>query len=311
MNSSQGSQARIAVLGSLNMDVVLCVAQMPQRGETVHGTSLSYIPGGKGGNQAVACARHGAQVSLFGSVGQDEHGNTLRRALIDDGVDVAHVAVQHDLPTGSAVVMVEADGSNRIAVIPGANAAVELPEAALSETLAAAQYLVMQFETPLAAIERAMALAQAAGCKVVLNPSPVKAVPAHWWPQIDMLVVNEHEAAELSGLTVTDADSALAAARHFLQLGVAQVVVTMGSQGALALNAAGHSVHPAPKVAVVDTTSAGDTFLGTMLTRLGEGASLPDAVQWGILAASLCICRAGAQPSIPERAEVEAAAGND
>jgi ribokinase len=299
----QSSKTRIIVLGSLNMDVVLRLDSMPARGETVHAQSLSYIPGGKGGNQAVACVRHGAQVALVGCVGRDAHGDVLRNALAADGVDVSHVAVHDGEATGSAVVMVEADGSNRIAVIPGANALAALP-AHFAQVLAQADYLVVQFETPLDVLDSAIAMAHQNNCKVVLNPSPVKAVPSQWWPLIDTLVVNEHEAAELSGMAVVDADTAQRAAQHFLGLGVRQVVVTMGSQGALALNAQGHSVHPAPQVNVVDTTSAGDTFLGTMVTRLGEGCTLPHAVEWGIKAAALCIGRAGAQPSIPQRSEV-------
>lgn len=302
---TQSSKTRIVVLGSLNMDVVLRLDTMPERGETVHAQALGYIPGGKGGNQAVACARHGAQVALVGAVGLDAHGDELRQALEQDGVDVSLVAVHEGVATGSAVVMVEQDGSNRIAVIPGANAKADVPPN-LGEVLAQSDFLVVQFETPLDVLGRAIALAQTVGCKVVLNPSPVKAVPADWWPLIDTLVVNEHEAAELSGMAVTEASSALRAAQHFLALGVARVVVTLGSQGALALDATGHSVHPAPQVHVVDTTSAGDTFLGTMTARLGEGCSLARSVEWAIKAAALCIGRAGAQPSIPQRSEVEA-----
>lgn len=301
---TQSSKTRIVVLGSLNMDVVLRLDTMPARGETVHAQDLSYIPGGKGGNQAVACVRHGGQVALVGCVGRDAHGDVLRNALAADGVDVSHVAVHDSVATGSAVVMVEQDGSNRIAVIAGANACAELP-ANFAEVLAQSDFLVVQFETPLDVLDRAIAMAHQAGCKVVLNPSPVKAVPGHWWPMIDTLAVNEHEAAELSGMAVEDADSALRAAQYFLAQGVGRVVVTMGSQGALALDASGHSAHPAPKVNVVDTTSAGDTFLGTMVTRLGEGCSLAHAVEWAIKAAALCIGRAGAQPSIPQRCEVD------
>lgn len=302
--STQSSKTRITVLGSLNMDVVLRLQHMPARGETVHAQDLSYIPGGKGGNQAVACARHGAQVALVGCVGRDAHGEVLRSALVADGVDVCNVAVHDGVATGSAVVMVEADGSNRIAVIAGANACADVP-ANFAALLAHTDYLVVQFETPLPVLDRALAAAHQAGCKVVLNPSPVKAVPSHWWTMVDTLVVNEHEAAELSGMAVSDADSALRAAQYFLAQGVGRVVVTMGSQGALALDASGHSVHPAPRVNVVDTTSAGDTFLGTMVTRLGEACTLAHAVAWAIQAAALCIGRAGAQPSIPQRNEVQ------
>lgn len=302
--TTQSSKTRIVVLGSLNMDVVLRLAHMPARGETVHAQDLSYIPGGKGGNQAVACARHGAQVALVGCVGRDAHGEVLRNALLADGVDVSNVAVHDGVATGSAVVMVEADGSNRIAVIAGANAQADLP-ANFAALLQQSDFLVVQFETPLDVLERAIVAAHQVGCKVVLNPSPVKAVPSSWWPLVDTLVVNEHEAAELSGMAVADAATAVHAARYFLAQGVSRVVVTMGSQGALALDASGHSVHPAPQVPVIDTTSAGDTFLGTMTTRLGEGCTLAQSVQWAISAASLCIGRAGAQPSIPQRTEVQ------
>ena len=302
--TKQSSKTRIVVLGSLNMDVVLRLDSMPARGETVHAQSVSYIPGGKGGNQAVACARHGADVALLGCVGRDAHGEVLRNALAADGVDVSHVTVRDGVPTGTAVVMVEADGSNRIAVIAGANAQADLPPN-FAAMVSQSDFLVVQFETPLELLERAMAVAHQAGCKVVLNPSPVKAVPSQWWPMVDTLVVNEHEAAELSGMAVMDNATALRAAQHFLAQGVQRVVVTMGSQGALALDASGHSVHPAPAVNVVDTTSAGDTFLGTMVTRLGEGCTLAHAVEWSIKAAALCIGRAGAQPSIPQRSEVD------
>lgn len=165
------NKTRIVVLGSLNMDVVLRCDTMPARGETVHAQSLSYIPGGKGGNQAVACARHGAQVALVGAVGRDAHGEELRNALVLDGIDVSHVAVHDGVATGSAVVMVEQDGSNRIAVIPGANALADLP-ASFAETLKASDFLVVQFETPLDVLDRAMAVAHAVGCRWCSTPRP-------------------------------------------------------------------------------------------------------------------------------------------
>ena len=307
LNETMGNPAaaRIAVLGSLNMDVVLNLQRMPQCGETVHAQGLQYVPGGKGGNQALACARHGAQVVLFGCVGRDAHGNTLRTTLQQGGVEVGYVQVHDSVPTGTAVVMVEPDGSNRIAVVAGANAVAELPMPSFVAALTGAQYLVLQLESPLELLDRAIKVAHAAGCKVVLNPSPVQDLPAHWWPMLEMLVLNEHEAQQLSGIVVVDEDSALRAARHLQAQGVAQVVITLGAMGVVALDASGYCIHPAIKVEVVDTTSAGDTFLGTLLTRLGEGMALGTAVQWGIRAASLCVGRRGAQPSIPQRSEVE------
>lgn len=302
--------AHVAVVGSLNMDVVLTLERVPQAGETVMAQGLRYVPGGKGGNQAVACVRHGAHVTLFGSVGRDHHGNTLRLALHGDGVDVDQVSVHEGVPTGSAVVLVEPNGQNRICVVPGANACVTLLEEALLNTLVQADYLVLQFETPPAVVEQALQAAHSAGCRVVLNPSPVRALPDGWWQLVHTLVVNEVEAAALSGQRVDGPDAAAQAAHALLARGVQQVVVTLGAQGAVALcgtvQPPAISLHPAPAVQVVDTTAAGDTFLGAMVTRLAEGCPLHLAVDWGIRAASLCIGVAGAQPSIPTRAQVDA-----
>lgn len=303
--------AHVAVVGSLNMDVVLSLAQVPQAGETVLAQQLRYVPGGKGGNQAVACARHGAHVTLFGCVGRDHHGNTLRLSLLDDGVDMEYVGVSESASTGTAVILVEANGQNRICVVPGANAELVLPEEALLLVLAQADFVLLQFETSDAVVEQVMEAAHSVGCRVVLNPSPVRAAPAHWWPRVHTLVVNEHEATAFTGVHVDAPRAAIQAAQVLLTRGVHQVVVTLGAQGAVAVDGTQQppqvSQHPAPLVPVVDTTAAGDTFLGAMVTHLAEGSTLADAVPWGIRAASLCIGKAGAQPSVPTRAQVEAA----
>lgn len=302
--------AHVAVVGSLNMDVVVALAQVPKAGETVLAQQLRYVPGGKGGNQAVACARHGARVTLFGCVGRDHHGNTLRLALLDDGVDMEYVSVSEGVATGAAVILVEANGQNRICVVPGANAKLALPDEALLLVLAQADFLLLQLETPDAVVEHALEAAHSVGCRVVLNPSPVRAVPAHWWPRVHTLVVNEHEAAAFSGLPVDSPRAAIQAGQVLLARGVRQVVVTLGAQGAVAVDGTHQppqvTQHAAPVVPVVDTTAAGDTFLGAMVTHLAEGSSLAAAVPWGIRAASLCIGKAGAQPSIPTRAQVTA-----
>lgn len=307
--------AQVTVVGSLNMDVVLTLERVPQPGETITAQALRYVPGGKGGNQAVACVRHGAQVQLFGCVGRDHHGNTLRLALHGDGVNVDHVGVHEGVATGSAVILVEPSGQNRICVVPGANAEVALPEEDFLNAVVQSDYLVLQFETPAAVVEEALHAAHSAGCRVVLNPSPVRAVPDAWWPLVHTLVVNEIEAAAFSGMAVDGPQAAERAARALLAHGVRQVVVTLGAQGAVAVcGTAGHAAapvlsrHPAPQVPVVDTTAAGDTFLGAMVTHLAEGSTLAEAVDWGVRAASLCIQAAGAQPSIPRRAQVEALA---
>ncbi|WP_370680262.1 ribokinase [Comamonas sp. GB3 AK4-5] len=301
--------AHMAVVGSLNMDLVLTLERMPQAGETVLAQTLQSTPGGKGGNQALACARQGAEVTLFASVGRDQPGNQLRLALHAAGINVEHVAVQESVPTGTAVVMVEPGGENRICVVAGANAELVLPEEALLYALAQADFLLLQLEVPDAVVLQALQAAHSAGCRVVLNPSPVRMLPAAWWPLVHTLVVNAQEAAALTGLEVDGPAAAQQTCQALLARGVQQVVLTLGAQGAVAGVARGSPRHHAAlDLPVVDTTGAGDSFLGAMVTRLAEGDSLADAVDWGIRAASLCMGKAGAQPSIPTRAQVEALA---
>ena len=294
----------LVVLGSLNMDVVVRVPQAPAAGETLHGRSIDHLPGGKGGNQAVGCARQGGAVRMLGCVGADAHGTALRDALARDGIDTCGVHVEAATPTGVALVMVEDSGQNRIVVIPGANAAVQVDPAALRTQLGGAAFLVLQFETPLEQVGLAMDVAAQAGCKVLLNPSPMQALPEAFWPRIDTLVVNELEAQMLSGLPVTGIADATVAARALLSRGPVRVVVTLGGEGAVAADADGCRHHPALRVKAVDTTAAGDTFLGALAVSLARGEPFDAAVQLGIRAAALCIGRPGAQPSIPSRDEV-------
>ena len=303
-SAASGQPPRIVVLGSLNMDLVLRVPHAPAAGETLLGHSIATIPGGKGANQAVSCAREGARVQMVGCVGADAHGQALRAALEQDGIDTAGLRDIADTPTGTALVMVEDSGQNRIVMIPGANAQIEVDEAALAAQLHGAAFLVTQFETPMAQVERAIAAAAAAGCKVLLNPSPVQPIAARLWARIDTLVVNEIEAEALSGLPVPGPREAALAGQALRARGVARVVVTLGARGAVAIDAAGARHHPAPPVRAVDTTAAGDTFLGALAVALGEGQSFDEAVRLGIRAAALCITQPGAQPSIPRRAAV-------
>lgn len=291
----------IVVVGSLNMDLVLRVPHAPGAGETLLGRSIASLPGGKGANQAVGCARQGARVRMAGCVGADAHGQALREALEQDGIDTAGLQTVDTAPTGTALVMVEDDGQNRIVVVPGANDCVRIDAAALARQLDGAAFLVAQFETPPDQVALAIGVAHRAGCKVLLNPSPVQSFADALWPQIDTLVVNEVEASALSGRPTDDLPQVAAAARALRGRGVARVVVTLGARGAVAADAAGARHHPAPVVQAVDTTAAGDTFLGALATALGEGRALDDAVRLGIRAAALCITRPGAQPSIPLR----------
>jgi ribokinase len=301
-SSTSSSQApRIVVLGSLNMDLVLRVPHAPAAGETLLGHSIANIPGGKGANQAVSCAREGGQVQMIGCVGDDAHGQSLRQALERDGIDTAALRTVAGEPTGTALILVEDSGQNRIVMIPGANARFEIDEAALKQQVQGAAFLVTQFETPMDQVARAIAVAHGAGCKVLLNPSPVQAIAEPLWPQIDTLVVNEIEAQTLCGQSADSPQEAAQAGQALRAKGIARVVVTLGARGAVAVDADGARHHPAPKVQAVDTTAAGDTFLGALAVALGEGQPFDEAVRLGIRAAALCIQQPGAQPSIPQR----------
>ncbi|MDH6591398.1 ribokinase [Variovorax sp. TBS-050B] len=292
---------RIVVLGSLNMDIVLRVPHAPAAGETLLGRSIDHIPGGKGANQAVSCAREGGQVAMIGCVGDDANGRALCAALEADGIDTAALRTTTAAPTGTALILVEDGGQNRIVMVPGANAAVDLDAAALRAQLQGAAFLVTQFETPMDQVERAISAAHAAGCKVLLNPSPMQPIAAPLWPRIDTLVVNELEARALCGQAADSPQEAALAGRALRAEGIARVVVTLGARGAVAIDDDGARHHPAPQVQAVDTTAAGDTFLGALAVALGEGASFDEAVRLGIRAAALCIQQPGAQPSIPRR----------
>ncbi len=303
-DSAPGPAPRIAVVGSLNMDLVLQVARAPEAGETVLADGLHLVPGGKGGNQAVACARQGASVHLFGRLGDDGYGRTLRAALKADGID--HTGVQTDLgtTTGVAAITVEATGQNRIVVVPGANGRFVLDASALDGALHGAAGLVLQFEIPLPEVLAAAERAHAADCPVVLNPSPIQPLPETLWPLLHTLVVNEVEAAALAGVAVDTPQDAAAAAQALRGRGPAQVVVTLGAAGAVAADADGCRHHPGMSVRAVDTTAAGDTFLGALAVALARGESLDAGVRHGIRAAALCVTQHGAQPSIPTRAAV-------
>lgn len=296
---------RIVVVGSLNMDVVCEVARVPDAGETVLGRRASFVPGGKGANQAVAAARLGADVTLVGRLGNDPFGTRLRQGLIDEGIHLAHVATDPDTSTGLALIHVDDAAQNRITVVPGANAQLtpEHVRAAASAFQGAAMVLV-QLETPFPTVEAALLEAQRANVPVMLNPAPAQTLPDHWWPLIDTLVPNESEAGLLVGLQVTDGLTAEMAAMALQIRGARRVIVTLGENGALLLDEGNARQVAAPKVTPVDTTAAGDTFAGALAVALAEGSTFDEAAAFAVRAASLSVTRRGAQTSIPRRDEL-------
>ena len=295
----------VVVVGSLNMDLVMRTPRVPVGGETLHGHEFSTLPGGKGANQAVACARLGARVSMIGQVGNDGFGTTLRDGLAADGIDVSGVRQTTAVGTGVAMILVEDIGQNRIVLAAGANGALTPADIDTHAALiGSAEMLVLQLEVPMPVVQRAIEIAHAAGVPVLLNPGPASPLPDTVWPQIDILVPNESEATLLSGVEVTDAASAYAAASVFRQRGVKCVLITLGANGVAVIDDHGERHLPAHVVKAVDTTAAGDTFIGGLTAGLVEGLPLDEAVALGQRASALCVTRHGAQPSIPYRREI-------
>ena len=303
--------ARVAVVGSLNMDLVARVARMPLPGETLAGQTFALVPGGKGGNQAVAAARLGAQVSMIGRIGDDSNGAMLRAGLESEGIDCAALAETPSAPTGVALILVDDDGRNSIVIVAGSNGALTPDDITRHEAvLAQADVVMCQLETPPATVLAALAAARRLGKTVILNPAPVTGpLPAQWLPLVDYLVPNELEAATLTGLPIGSPRDAVVAAQALVAQGARNVLITLGSAGVVAAVGGEEPVHvPAPRVAAVDTTAAGDTFIGAFAAQLAQGASTDAALRFAQRAAAISVTRAGAQPSIPTRAELDAAA---
>jgi ribokinase len=277
----------VVVVGSGNLDLVSQVERIPGPGETVLSTGFATHAGGKGNNQATAAARAGADTTFVGAFGDDEPGARLRAGLAADGVTLLVRTVPE--PTGTALIAVSAAGENSIVVNPGANAALRDLTAEERAAVAGAGIVLLQLEIPLETVVEAV---RAATGTMVLNAAPAHPLPAAVLDAVDVLVVNEHEAALLGG------------ADHLLTT-VPALVITLGAQGALVRTRAEATHVPGIPVDVVDTTGAGDTFCGALAARLDEGAPLPDATRFATVAAALSVRRAGAVPAIPTREEID------
>ena len=281
-------------------DLVVRCARLPAPGETVSGHGFAALPGGKGANQAVAAARAGARVAMLGAVGADGFGATMRTGLAAEGIDLAHLATVPG-PSGIALIAVDDAGANQIVIAPGANAAVTTAAIDRALDLLEPGILLLQHEIPLDAVAHAARAAAAGGWFVLLNRAPAAPVPAAVWPALDLIAPNETEAAALLGAPVTDPDAAAAGLRA---LGARAALVTLGAAGAVYADAAGtRRVAPLPARAV-DTTGAGDAFLGALAAMLAAGRRIDEALGFAAAAAALSVTRPGAQPSLPTRAEV-------
>ncbi|WP_413794998.1 MULTISPECIES: ribokinase [unclassified Pseudomonas] len=299
--------ANVVVIGSLNMDLVTRAPRLPRGGETLIGESFATIPGGKGANQAVAAARLGAHVSMVGCVGTDAYGEQLRGGLLVEGIDCQAVNVVEGA-SGVALIVVDDNSQNAIVIVAGANGALTAEVLdSVDEVLQSADVIICQLEVPDATVGHALKRGRELGKIVILNPAPAsRALPADWYACIDYLIPNESEAAVLSGLAVDSLETAEAAAAHLIAAGAGKVIVTLGAGGLLFANGISFEHFPAPRVKAVDTTAAGDTFVGGFAAALASGKSEVDAIRFGQVAAALSVTRAGAQPSIPTLLEVQA-----
>ena len=294
------------VLGSSNTDMIIRLPRLPRPGETLLGGEFFTAAGGKGGNQAVGAARAGGRVTFIARVGTDSLGSESVAAYRRDGINVRHVLRDAYAPSGVALIFVAESGENSIAVAGGANAKLSPADVKLAATaIRSAAALVVQLETPLAAVTTAVRIAVAAAVPVILNPAPARKLPAALLARVAYLTPNETEAELLTGIKVSDGASAGRACESLRARGVGTVILTLGSRGAFVAEGGGGRLVPGFKVKAVDTTGAGDVFNGALAVALAEGRPLGDAVRFANAAGALSVMTLGAQPSAPTRPAID------
>ncbi len=300
-------QPHLCVVGSTNIDLTFRAARLPKPGETLagHGFQLGY--GGKGANQAVMAARLGARVTMVGKIGRDVFGEGALRNYREQGVDTAHVLVDAERPTGVASIVVDDAARNCIIVVPGANLGLTPQDVhAAAAAIEGAALLLCQLEVPIETVAEALRIARAAGVTTILNPAPAVPLSNEMLSLADLCVPNEGEIELLTGgQTAATVQEAAAAAWELLRRGPRTVIVTLGERGALVADATSAEHVPAPRVTAVDSSGAGDAFIGALGVFLAEGVPLRDAVRRANAVAALSVTRLGTQASFPTRAEVE------
>jgi ribokinase len=300
---SEMPKCDVLVIGSLNADLVVRAPRFPQPGETISGDDLHTIPGGKGANQAVAAARQGASVAMLGSVGKDNFGDFLLENLKQNQVDVSNIQRDH-ASTGTAIIVVDANGQNSIVLSAGANGHVSFADVDRGSDLNPS-LILLQLEIPTPTVLHAAQFAKANGARVILNPAPAQTLPDDLIRLADFIIPNETELSLLTGLEVKDTASAEAAAKALLKRGADNVIVTLGSKGALLVSSTQVIHVDTYKIDVVDTTAAGDAFIGGFAASLLRGLELKDAVRHANACGALAATKFGAQPSLPTKDEVE------
>lgn len=300
---------KVCVLGSINMDLVIKVNEMPKEGETILSESFEKIAGGKGANQAVAARRCGNIVSMIGKIGKDDNGKILKGLLEEDSIDTNLIFEDENEPTGMAVITVNKNGNNSITVISGSNMTLNKDEIEKSkEIIENSDILISQFEVPEEVILEAFKIAKENNKITILNPAPAKKIDEELLKYTDIIIPNETEAELLTGIKVNDLESAKLAANGLLEKGVKFVIVTLGSKGAAVISKEGGQIVEAYKVKAIDTTAAGDSFIGGLSSKLDiENLSFENllkAVKFANKVSSITVQRKGAQPSIAKLEEV-------
>lgn len=296
----------ILVIGSSNTDMVIRTEHLPLPGETVIGGTFFMNPGGKGANQAVAVARLGGQVAFVCKTGSDIFGHQAQQLFSEEGIDSSYVFSDTKNPSGVALITVDTHAENCIVVAPGANAHLTVADLKHSDrAVEKADIVLLQLEIPMETVEEAAVMARRLGKKVVLNPAPASKLSPRLLESLYVITPNETEAEMISGIHIVDGASAEAAARKIASMGVPNVIVTLGTRGALVFDGTDCEIVPACKVQAVDTTAAGDVFNGALVVALAEGRSLTEAARFACKASAISVTRVGAQSSVPYRTEVD------
>jgi ribokinase len=295
----------IIVVGSMSMDFTAQAERLPRPGETVHGTGFLMVPGGKGNNQAITCARLGADVTMIGCVGTDQLGGAVLKQCVAEGVDVSGVTTVPGCSTGVAHITVGADGQNAITMIPAANWRLtpEIVSDAAGK-FAGATVLLAQLEVPLDAVHKALDIGRRDALLTILNPAPATELPANTLRLVDMLIPNETEASALTGRAVHSLDSAREAALMLLARGPNHVVITLGERGAFYTDGRSEQLIPPFRVRALDTVAAGDAFCGGLATAIDHGQSIAQALTYASAAGALAVTKAGATSALPFAADV-------
>lgn len=297
-------QNKIIVIGSINLDMVVFAQRLPQHGETIIGENMQIFPGGKGANQAIAAARLGGSVQLIGNIGNDSSGKTLLQNLASNKVDTSKIQ-KVNAPTGTALITVDADGQNTIVVIPGANATLTKKDIdGLKNVIKNASILILQLEIPLEIVIHAIDIADQYGITIILNPAPATSIPTATLSKVTYLIPNESELALLSGLPTNSDEEIQNAANKMFSLGCKQIILTRGKHGAFFLSPQHKIFAPSFEVPVVDTTAAGDAFIGAFAAALVYGHNLQTALLRANTAGALTVTKAGAQSSLPTLEEL-------